>query len=133
MAALIAFVQNDIKKVLAYSTMSQLAYIFTGLGVVLWFYNTDHHHAAMIAFGASMFHLFNHAMAKGMLFMASGSVIHEVHHAHDHTSEGNHNHNFDPQDMRNMVVGCEDANYCNSDDVWFYVNHRRSSHRWFLV
>ena len=103
MAALIAFVQNDIKKVLAYSTMSQLAYIFTGLGVALWFYNTDHHHAAMIAFGASMFHLFNHAMAKGMLFMASGSVIHEVHHAHDHIHQDNHqDHNFDPQDMRNM-------------------------------
>jgi len=102
MAASIAFVQNDIKKVLAYSTMSQLAYIFTGLGVALWFYNTGHHHAATIAFGASMFHLFNHAMAKGMLFMASGSVIHEVHHAHDHIHKGQNNNNFDPQDMRNM-------------------------------
>jgi proton-translocating NADH-quinone oxidoreductase chain L len=102
MAASIAFVQNDIKKVLAYSTMSQLAYIFTGLGVALWFYNTDHHHAAAIAFGASMFHLFNHAMAKGMLFMASGSVIHEVHHAHDHIHDAGDGHDFDPQDMRNM-------------------------------
>jgi NADH-quinone oxidoreductase subunit L len=102
MAASIAFVQNDIKKVLAYSTMSQLAYIFTGLGVALWFYNTDHHHAAAIAFGASMFHLFNHAMAKGMLFMASGSVIHEVHHAHDHIHDAADGHDFDPQDMRNM-------------------------------
>lgn len=106
MAALIAFVQNDIKKVLAYSTMSQLAYIFTGLGVALWFYNHGEHHAAVIAFGASMFHLFNHAMAKGMLFMSSGSVIHEMHHAHHHI----HHHDdhddghddFDPQDMRNM-------------------------------
>jgi NADH-quinone oxidoreductase subunit L len=76
MAASIAFVQNDIKKVLAYSTMSQLAYIFTGLGSALWFYNHGEHHAATFVFGASMFHLFNHAMAKGMLFMASGSVIH---------------------------------------------------------
>ena len=82
--------------------MSQLAYIFTGLGVALWFYNTDHHHAAAIAFGASMFHLFNHAMAKGMLFMASGSVIHEVHHAHDHLHDAGDGHDFDPQDMRNM-------------------------------
>ena len=78
MAAAIAFVQNDIKKVLAYSTMSQLAYIFTGLGSALWFYNNDQHHAAVVVFGSSMFHLFNHAMAKGMLFMASGSVIHEL-------------------------------------------------------
>jgi len=105
MAAAIAFVQNDIKKVLAYSTMSQLAYIFTGLGSALWFYNNDQHHAAVVVFGASMFHLFNHAMAKGMLFMASGSVIHEVHHAHDHIHHGKgdgHGHDFDPQDMRNM-------------------------------
>jgi len=104
MAASIAFVQNDIKKVLAYSTMSQLAYIFTGLGVSLWFYNHGKTDAATLVFGGSMFHLFNHAMAKGMLFMASGSVIHEVHHAHDHMHEGgDHDHDhFDPQDMRNM-------------------------------
>ena len=104
MAASIAFVQNDIKKVLAYSTMSQLAYIFTGLGAALWFYNHGDHHAAAFVFGASMFHLFNHAMAKGMLFMASGSVIHEVHHAHDHLhGDADHgDHGFDPQDMRNM-------------------------------
>ena len=103
MAASIAFVQNDIKKVLAYSTMSQLAYIFTGLGSALWFYNHGEHHAATFVFGASMFHLFNHAMAKGMLFMASGSVIHEVHHAHDHLRGEGHDHeDFDPQDMRNM-------------------------------
>ncbi|MDP6212819.1 MAG: proton-conducting transporter membrane subunit, partial [Candidatus Thalassarchaeaceae archaeon] len=68
MAASIAFVQNDIKKVLAYSTMSQLAYIFTGLGVSLWFYNHGKTDAATLVFGGSMFHLFNHAMAKGMLF-----------------------------------------------------------------
>jgi len=105
MAASIAFVQNDIKKVLAYSTMSQLAYIFTGLGVALWFYNNGKTDAATLVFGGAMFHLFNHAMAKGMLFMASGSVIHEVHHAHDHLHEGDghdHHDDFDPQDMRNM-------------------------------
>ncbi len=103
MVAAIAFVQNDIKKVLAYSTMSQLAYIFTGLGAALWFFNNDKHHAGALIFGGALFHLFNHAMAKGMLFMASGSVIHEVHHAHDHLHHGDHgDHDFDPQDMRNM-------------------------------
>ncbi len=104
MAASIAFVQNDIKKVLAYSTMSQLAYIFTGLGSALYFLNIDEYYAGYFVLGASLFHLFNHAMAKGMLFMASGSVIHEVHHAHDHLHHGSDDghHDFDPQDMRNM-------------------------------
>lgn len=103
MAAFIAFVANDIKRVLAYSTMSQLAYIFTGLGSAMWFANEGHDELAAIAFGAALFHLFNHAMAKGMLFMASGSVIHELHHAHDHLSDGDDDHHdFDPQDMRNM-------------------------------
>ena len=114
MAALIAFVQNDLKKVLAYSTMSQLAYIFTGLGAALWLVNNGYDTLAKVAFGAALFHLFNHAMAKGMLFMASGSVIHEMHHAHHevhhhdhddehHEDEGeHHDDHFDAQSMENM-------------------------------
>ena len=111
MAALIALVQVDIKKVLAYSTMSQLAYIFTGLGAALWLANEgQHHEAAMLAMGAAMFHLLNHALAKGMLFMASGSVIHEMHHAEEHlghcSEDEGHGHQghapLDPQDMRDM-------------------------------
>ena len=111
MAAAIAFVQHDLKKVLAYSTMSQLAYIFTGLGAALYLANTLHWHEylsdgtknpdyyvnhgiVIVAFGAALFHLFNHAMAKGMLFMASGAVIHEVHHAHHHL----HPHDDDHHD-----------------------------------
>ena len=84
--------------------MSQLAYIFTGLGSALYFLNIDEYYAGYFVLGASLFHLFNHAMAKGMLFMASGSVIHEVHHAHDHLHHGSDDghHDFDPQDMRNM-------------------------------
>jgi NADH-quinone oxidoreductase subunit L len=109
-AALIAFVQKDIKKVLAYSTMSQLAYIFTGLGAAAWLLNNGHTTAGLFAFGASLFHLFNHAMAKGMLFMASGSVIHEMHHAHhkinhshgDHDDGHHEEDHFDAQDMTNM-------------------------------
>ncbi len=105
MAAAIALVANDIKRVLAYSTMSQLAYIFAGLGAACWFANSGHPEFAALAFGAALFHLFNHAMAKGMLFMASGSVIHEMHHAH-HQAHGEHgggdDDHFDAQDMRNM-------------------------------
>ena len=116
MAAAIAFVQDDLKKVLAYSTMSQLAYIFTGLGAALWLANTPGMEKyAIVAFGAALFHLFNHAMAKGMLFMASGSVIHEMHHAHhdvhhhddhgdDHGDDHHDDHHdeFDAQSMSNM-------------------------------
>ena len=111
MAALIAFVQMDLKKVLAYSTMSQLAYIFTGLGSALWFANNGYDKLAAFAMGASLFHLFNHAMAKGMLFMASGSVIHEMHHAHhevahhghdDDHHDDEHHDDFDAQSMENM-------------------------------
>ena len=122
MAAGIAFVQMDLKKVLAYSTMSQLAYIFTGLGCALylansldWHHNDEAHYIVVVAFGAALFHLFNHAMAKGMLFMASGAVIHEVHHAHhhlhhhdDHGDEhgddhhDDHHDDFDAQSMENM-------------------------------
>ncbi|HEX2195145.1 MAG TPA: NADH-quinone oxidoreductase subunit L, partial [Candidatus Limnocylindria bacterium] len=61
-AAAIALTQNDIKKVLAYSTVSQLAYMFFALGVGAWV--------------AAVFHLVSHGFFKGLLFMASGSVIH---------------------------------------------------------
>ena len=64
-AALLAFVQNDIKKVLAYSTVSQLGYMVMALGVGAW--------------TAGIFHLFTHAFFKGLLFLASGSVSHAVH------------------------------------------------------
>ncbi|MFZ9048647.1 MAG: proton-conducting transporter membrane subunit, partial [Poseidonia sp.] len=117
MAAAIAFVQHDLKKVLAYSTMSQLAYIFTGLGAALYLANTLHWHEylvdgtknpdyyvnhaiVIVAFGAALFHLFNHAMAKGMLFMASGAVIHEVHHAHHHLHpHDDHHHEEEPKEL----------------------------------
>jgi NADH-quinone oxidoreductase subunit L len=63
--AALAFVQSDIKKVLAYSTISQLGYMVMALGVGAW--------------TAAIFHLFTHAMFKGLLFLASGSVSHAVH------------------------------------------------------
>jgi NADH-quinone oxidoreductase subunit L len=82
-AATIGTAQNDIKRVLAYSTVSQLGYMFLAMGVG--------------AFGAGVFHLMTHAFFKACLFLGSGSVIHAMHHAlhHEHSEA-------DPQDMRNM-------------------------------
>ncbi len=83
-AATTALTQNDIKKVLAYSTVSQLGYMIMALGVG--------------AFSAGFFHLTTHAMFKACLFLGSGSVIHAMHHSLHHL----HDHHTDPQDMRNM-------------------------------
>ncbi|MDP4218828.1 MAG: NADH-quinone oxidoreductase subunit L [Bacteroidota bacterium] len=69
LAAIIALFQNDIKKVLAYSTVSQLGYMFLGLGVG--------------AFGAGVFHVMTHAFFKACLFLGSGAVIHAMHHEQD--------------------------------------------------
>lgn len=72
-AATIGMTQFDIKRVIAYSTMSQLGYMFFALGVS--------------AYGAAMFHLMTHAFFKALLFLGAGSVIHAM---------------SDEQDMRNM-------------------------------
>jgi NADH-quinone oxidoreductase subunit L len=82
-AATIALKQWDIKRVLAYSTISQLGYMFLGVGSG--------------AFAAGIFHLTTHAFFKALLFLGSGSVIHAMHHAY-HAA---HSHE-DAQDMRNM-------------------------------
>ncbi len=72
-AAIIALTQNDIKRVLAFSTMSQIGYMMLALGV------SGYHGHDGLGFMASMFHLFTHAMFKGLLFLAAGSVIHAIH------------------------------------------------------
>ena len=82
-AATIALKQWDIKRVLAYSTISQLGYMFVGVGTG--------------AYAAGIFHLGTQAFFKALLFLGSGSVIHAMHHAHHAT----HSH-ADAQDMRNM-------------------------------
>ncbi len=82
-AATIGLKQWDIKKVLAYSTVSQLGYMFIGVGSG--------------AYVAGVFHLMTHAFFKALLFLGSGSVIYAMHAAYHHT--GNHD---DAQDMRNM-------------------------------
>jgi len=72
-AAIIALTQNDIKRVLAYSTMSQIGYMMLALGVSGY----DGHDG--LGYMSSLFHLFTHAMFKGLLFLAAGSIIHAVH------------------------------------------------------
>ncbi|MEN8187077.1 MAG: NADH-quinone oxidoreductase subunit L [Bacteroidota bacterium] len=72
-AAIIALTQNDIKRVLAFSTMSQIGYMMLALGVSGY----DGHDG--LGYMASMFHLFTHAMFKALLFLGAGSVIHAVH------------------------------------------------------
>jgi NADH-quinone oxidoreductase subunit L len=72
-AAIIALTQNDIKRVLAYSTMSQIGYMMLALGV------SGYNGHDGLGYMSSLFHLFTHAMFKGLLFLAAGSIIHAVH------------------------------------------------------
>jgi NADH-quinone oxidoreductase subunit L len=83
-AATIAVSQNDIKRVLAYSTISQLGFMVAAVGIG--------------AYVAAVFHLLTHAFFKALLFLGSGSVIHGMEHGVLHTG----NHDVDPQDMMNM-------------------------------
>jgi len=95
-AATIAVGQFDIKKVLAYSTISQLGFMVAAVG--------------MGAFVAGMFHLVTHAFFKALLFLSAGSVIQGVERGHHHVEHDpslkksikGQGHDFDPQDMRNM-------------------------------
>lgn len=83
MAASIALVQNDIKRILAYSTISQLGFMMLAMGVG--------------AYSSGIFHLTTHAFFKCLLFLAAGAVIHEMHHLKHKLQL-----NFDHQDIRNM-------------------------------
>lgn len=98
-AGFIAIGQFDIKRVLAYSTVSQLGFMVAAVGVG--------------AYPAAMFHMVTHAFFKALLFLGSGSVIHGMEHGHHHLHEHSHGHDehgdehheeddFDPQDMRFM-------------------------------
>ena len=84
MAATIAVAQNDVKKVLAYSTISQLGFMVAAVGIG--------------AYVAAAFHLIAHAFFKALLFLGSGSIIHGM----EHGANVVHDHHTDPQDMMNM-------------------------------
>ena len=90
LAASIAMTQTDIKRVLAYSTLSQLGYMFASLGVG--------------AFTAAIFHLMTHGFFKGLLFLGSGSVIHAVHEEQDMRKMGGLAKRI-PQTYRTMLIG----------------------------
>lgn len=89
-AATVGLVQNDIKRVIAYSTCSQLGYMFVAAGV--GFYQ------------AAMFHLFTHAAFKAMLFLGAGSVIHAMHHEQDMRNYGGLRHKI-PKTFWAMMIG----------------------------
>ncbi len=80
-AAIVACTQIDIKRVLAFSTISQIAFMMVSLGVA----RPEHHEA--LGYMASMFHLFTHAMFKALLFLGAGALIHAVH-SNNYTAMG---------------------------------------------
>jgi NADH-quinone oxidoreductase subunit L len=86
----LAFVQTDLKKVLAYSTISQLGYMVLGLGVGAW--------------TGAIFHLFTHAMFKACLFLGAGSVSHACHHTFDMREMGGLR-KYMPTTFKTFVVG----------------------------
>ncbi len=89
LAAILALVQDDIKKVLAYSTISQLAYMMAALGVG--------------AYTAAIFHLFTHAFFKALLFLGAGSLIHAVH--SNNMSDMGGLRKFMPHTFRTFIIG----------------------------
>ena len=89
-AATVGLVQNDIKRVIAYSTCSQLGYMFVAAGVGVY--------------SVAMFHLFTHAFFKAMLFLGAGSVIHAMHHEQDMRNYGGLRHKI-PLTFAAMLTG----------------------------
>jgi len=83
MAAYFAFTQNDIKRVLAYSTISQLGYMMIGLGCGGVIVSHGREELLAVGYTAGMFHLMTHAFFKGLLFLGSGAVIYACHHEQD--------------------------------------------------
>ncbi len=123
-AATIGLVQNDIKKVLAYSTISQLGYMFLGLGVG--------------AFAAGIFHVMTHAFFKALLFLGSGSVIHALHGEQDIRNMGGLKHHL-PLTYRTFLVGAIAiagipplAGFFSKDEILWKVFSGGHQVLWFL-
>ena len=122
-AGTIGLVQNDIKRVLAYSTVSQLGYMFLAMGVG--------------AFGAGIFHLYTHAFFKALLFLGSGAVIHALHGEQDIRNMGGLK-KFLPITYWTFVVGAVAiagipplAGFFSKDEILFETFYR--GHQWLWV
>ncbi|WP_443940057.1 NADH-quinone oxidoreductase subunit L [Pedobacter sp. MW01-1-1] len=124
-AALIALTQTDIKKVLAYSTVSQLGYMFLGLGVG--------------AYTGSFFHVLTHAFFKALLFLGAGSVIHAMHHEQDMRHMGGLRKKL-PVTFLTMMIGTiviaglpPFSGFFSKDEILAYAYNNDSTHILWLV
>ncbi len=125
MAATIALTQNDIKKVLAYSTVSQLGFMFLALGVG--------------AFWVGIFHVYTHAFFKALLFLGSGAVIHAMHHEQDIQKMGGLQ-KYMPKTYMTFLIGAIAiagipplAGFFSKDEILAYVWHDGSFILWFFA
>ncbi|MEJ5217348.1 NADH-quinone oxidoreductase subunit L [Cognatishimia sp. D5M38] len=107
-AATVGLVQNDIKRVIAYSTCSQLGYMFVAAGVGVY--------------SVAMFHLFTHAFFKAMLFLGAGSVIHGMHHEQDMRNYGGLRKKL-PYTFWAMMLGTLAITGVGIPSVIFTLNH----------
>jgi len=125
-AATIALVQNDIKRVLAYSTVSQLGYMFLALGVG--------------AFAAGVFHVFTHAFFKALLFLGAGSVIHALGGEQDMRNMGDLHHRI-PTTFRTMFIATLAiagipglAGFFSKDEIlWQAWTHDKSAYHFLWI
>jgi NADH-quinone oxidoreductase subunit L len=124
MAATIALTQNDIKKVLAYSTVSQLGYMFLALGVG--------------AFWVGIFHVYTHAFFKALLFLGSGAVIHAMHEEQDISRMGGLQ-KYMPRTYITFLIGAiaiagipPFAGFFSKDEILAYAFHDGSVLLWSL-
>ena len=101
-AAMVACAQVDIKRVLAFSTISQIAFMMVSLGVASLGNGEVSHHG--LGYMASMFHLFTHAMFKALLFLGAGALIHAVH-SNDYTAMGGLR-KYMPVTRWTFLIGC---------------------------
>jgi NADH-quinone oxidoreductase subunit L len=122
-AGTIGLVQNDIKRVLAYSTVSQLGYMFLAMGVG--------------AFGAGIFHLYTHAFFKALLFLGSGAVIHALHGEQDIRNMGGLK-KYLPVTYWTFIIGAVAiagipplAGFFSKDEILFYTFY--NGHQWLWV